>query len=314
MKNYTVRLYQQSEFETWNAFIDKAKNATFLFHRHFMGYHKDRFEDFSLIVENDSKWIAVLPANVVGSQVFSHQGLTYGGLVYDEKLDTENVRLVWNEILNFLKIEHKTSLNYKSILSFYTQNSADEMPYFLFQNKANLFRKDLNLAIDFTKKWSVSKSKMKHFRRISEMDLDIRQDQNFEAFWNQVLIPRLAEKHQAKPVHSLVEIEKLAADFPENIVQYNVYFEDEIIAGITLFQFKNGVKSQYGATTVLGEKYRALDFLFITLIENFKDKVSFFDMGTVTENNELGYNPGLLKQKEELGCSVYTQDFYSISI
>ena len=97
-------------------------------------------------------------------------------------------------------------------------------------------------------------------------------------------------------------------------MQYNVYFEDEIIAGITLFHFKNGVKSQYGATTVLGEKYRALDFLFITLIENFKDKVSFFDMGTVTENNELGYNPGLLKQKEELGCSVYTQDFYSISL
>ena len=184
----------------------------------------------------------------------------------------------------------------------------------IFQNKANFFRKDLNLAIDFTKNWSVSKSKMKHFRRISEMDLEIRQDQNFEAFWNQVLIPRLAEKHQAKPVHSLAEIEKLATDFPENILQYNVYFEDEIIAGITLFHFKNGVKSQYGATTVLGEKYRALDFLFITLIENFKDKVSFFDMGTVTENNELGYNPGLLKQKEELGCSVYTQDFYSISL
>ncbi len=314
MKNYTVRLYQINDFEIWNAFIDKAKNATFLFHRNFMEYHKDRFEDFSLIVENNSKLVAVLPANVLGNEVFSHQGLTYGGLVYDEKLDTENVRLVWNEILNFLKTEHKTSLIYKAVLSFYTQKSADEMPYFLFQNKANFFRKDLNLAIDFTKNWSVSKSKMKHFRRISEMDLEIRQDQNFEAFWNQVLIPRLAEKHQAKPVHSLAEIEKLATDFPENILQYNVYFEDEIIAGITLFHFKNGVKSQYGATTVLGEKYRALDFLFITLIENFKDKVSFFDMGTVTENNELGYNPGLLKQKEELGCSVYTQDFYSISL
>ena len=314
MKNYTVRLYQINDFEIWNAFIDKAKNATFLFHRNFMEYHKDRFEDFSLIVENNSKLVAVLPANVLGNEVFSHQGLTYGGLVYDEKLDTENVRLVWNEILNFLKTEHKTNLIYKAVLSFYTQKSADEMPYFLFQNKANFFRKDLNLAIDFTKNWSVSKSKMKHFRRISKMDLEIRQDQNFEAFWNQVLIPRLAEKHQAKPVHSLAEIEKLATDFPENILQYNVYFEDEIIAGITLFHFKNGVKSQYGATTVLGEKYRALDFLFITLIENFKDKVSFFDMGTVTENNELGYNPGLLKQKEELGCSVYTQDFYSISL
>lgn len=314
MKNYSVRLYQKSDFETWNAFIDKAKNATFLFHRHFMEYHEDRFKDFSLIVENDSKWLAVLPANVLGNEVFSHQGLTYGGLVYDEKIDAEQVRLIWVEVLDYLKRQQKRGLIYKSILPFYTQKSSDEMSYFLFNNKADLFRKDLNLAIDFTKKWSVSKSKMKHFRRISEMDLEIRQDQNFELFWNSVLIPRLAEKHQAKPVHTLGEIEKLAAYFPENILQYNVYLEDEIIAGITLFRYKNGVKSQYGATTVIGEKHRALDFLFINLIEKFKDEVAFFDMGTVTENNELGYNPGLLKQKEELGCSVYTQEFYSISL
>lgn len=314
MKNYTVRLYQKSDFETWNAFIDKAKNATFLFHRHFMEYHEDRFKDFSLIVENDSKWFAILPANVVGNEIFSHQGLTYGGLVYDEKIDAAQVRLIWVEVLDYLKRQQKRGLIYKSILPFYTQKSSDEMSYFLFNNKADLFRKDLNLAIDFAKKWSVSKSKMKHFRRISEMDLEIRQDQNFELFWNSVLIPRLAEKHQAKPVHTLGEIEKLAAYFPENILQYNVYLEDEIIAGITLFRYKNGVKSQYGATTVTGEKHRALDFLFINLIEKFKDEVAFFDMGTVTENNELGYNPGLLKQKEELGCSVYTQEFYSISL
>ena len=314
MKNYTVRLYQKNDFESWNAFIDKAKNATFLFNRNFMEYHKERFMDYSLIVEDGTKWVAILPANVVDNQVFSHQGLTYGGLVYDEKMDADKVRLIWETMLDFLRNHQKTDLIYKPILPFYNQNSSEELTYFLFKNKAELYRKDLNLAIDFTKKWSVSKSKMKHYRRISELDLEMRQEQNFELFWNTVLIPRLEEKHQAKPVHSLEEIEKLAFNFPENILQYNVYFEDEIVAGITLFHFGNGVKSQYGATTTLGEKTRALDFLFINLIEDFKDKVAFFDMGTVTENNELGYNPGLLKQKEELGCSVYTQDFYNITL
>lgn len=298
----------------WNAFIDKAKNATFLFHRNFMEYHSDRFTDYSLIVEDDNKWVAVLPANVIENQVFSHQGLTYGGLVYDEKTDAEKVRLIWNTLLNYLKDTNHSSLIYKSILPFYTLNSSDEMNYLLFRNKAVLFRKDMNLAIDFTRKWSVSKSKLKHFRRISELNLEIRQDQNFGLFWNEVLIPRLNEKHQATPVHTLEEIQRLAVLFPENIVQYNVYFEDEIAAGITLFQFGNGVKSQYGATTKLGEKLRALDYLFLSLIEKFQNKVTFFDMGTVSENNELGYNLGLLKQKEELGCSVYTQDFYKISL
>lgn len=314
MKTYTVRLYQNTDFDLWNDFLTKAKNATFLFHRHFMEYHEDRFSDYSLIVETESKWVAVLPANVVENQVFSHQGLTYGGLVYDEKMDADKIRLIWDPILDFLRNQKKNNLIYKPILPFYTQSSSDEMVYFLFKNKAKLYRKELNLAIDFTKKWSISKSKMKHFRRVSDSDLEIRKEQNFELFWNSVLIPRLEEKHQAKPVHSLDEIEKLAIQFPQNILQYNVYFEDEIVAGITLFHFGNGVKSQYGATTILGEKMRALDFLFINLIDDFKEIVTFFDMGTVTENNELGYNSGLLKQKEELGCSVYTQDFYKLTL
>lgn len=91
MKNYTVRLYQKNDYQHWNAFIGQAKNATFLFHRDFMEYHKDRFEDFSLIVVDDEKWVAVLPANVIGNQIFSHQGLTYGGLVYTEKVKLASI-------------------------------------------------------------------------------------------------------------------------------------------------------------------------------------------------------------------------------
>jgi hypothetical protein len=55
VKNYTVRRYTSEDFALWNAFISTAKNATFLFHRDFMEYHSDRFEDYSLLVfEGDS--------------------------------------------------------------------------------------------------------------------------------------------------------------------------------------------------------------------------------------------------------------------
>lgn len=314
MKNYTVRPYQPKDFDSWNTFIGKAKNATFLFHRDFMEYHKDRFHDFSLIVEEDTKWVAVLPANRVGDIVYSHQGLTYGGLVYDEKLNTDEVDIVFSNLVLFLKENKIETLFYKPIISIYSKKSSLEMDYILFQKKAVLYRKDLNLAIDFGTEFKISKSKMKHFRRISDLDIEIRKENLFATFWDKVLVPRLNEKHNTNPVHTKEEIQQLANKFPKNIIQYNAYFEDEIVAGITLFHFGNAVKSQYGATTSQGEKLRALDFLFINLITEFKDKVSFFDMGTVTENNEKGYNPGLLKQKEELGCSVYNQDFYSLSI
>ena len=118
MKNYTVRPYEPNDFEAWNSFIGKAKNATFLFNRNFMEYHKDRFQDFSLIVEEDAKWVAVLPANRVGETVFSHQGLTYGGLVYGEKLNTDQVAAVFDQLLFFLKQKDIETLIYKPIISF----------------------------------------------------------------------------------------------------------------------------------------------------------------------------------------------------
>lgn len=314
MKNYTVRPYEPADFDAWNTFVSKAKNATFLFHRDYMDYHKDRFEDFSLIVEEDKKWVALLPANREGDVLFSHQGLTYGGLVYEDKLNADEVAIVFNGLLSFLKTHKIKTFHYKPIIPIYTKKSSLEIDYFLFKKKANLYRKDLNLAIDFTADFKISKSKMKHFRRISELDIETRKENTFESFWDNVLVPRLQEKHKVNPVHTKAEIQLLANRFPENIIQYNAYFDDEIVAGITLFHFGNVVKSQYGATTQQGEKLRALDFLFINLIAEFKDKVAYFDMGTVTENNELGYSPGLLKQKEELGCSVYNQDFYSLSL
>jgi hypothetical protein len=50
------------------------------------------------------------------------------------------------------------------------------------------------------------------------------------------------------------------------------------------------------------------------LINKFKEKVSFFDMGSVSTNQGDSINQGLLKQKVELGCSIFTQDHYSIAL
>ena len=156
---------------------------------------------------------------------------------------------------------------------------------------------------------------MKHFRRIENLDLDIIEEQDFEPFWTTILEPRLLEKFNAQPVHTLQEISLLKQKFPQNIKQYSVYQNDEIIAGITIFETKNGVKSQYGATSDKGEQVRALDFLFINLLHRYKRKGKlFFDMGIVNDENEKGYSSGLLKQKEELGCKVYNQDFYKITL
>lgn len=314
MKEYTVRKYTPEDFTLWNEFIAKAKNSTFLFHRNFMEYHKDRFEDFSLLVFDENKLVATLPANRVGDEVHSHQGLTYGSLVINRKTGFSQVEIIFNSIYLYLKNNSLKKFKIKSFLPFYSAYNSDELFYILWNKGAKNYNKYINLAIDYSKELQISKSKLKHFRKIDSLNLEIRKDDNFDVFWNQVLTPKLNDKYNTKPVHSLSEIKKLKAFFPENIAQYNVYRGNTILAGITLFVSENVIKSQYGATTNEGEKYRALDYLFISLIYKFKDEYSFFDMGTVNNSNLNTYNEGLLKQKEELGCSVYIQDFYELDL
>ncbi|WP_281631786.1 FemAB family protein [Flavobacterium luteolum] len=312
---YTIKKYSQDDYSIWNNFVAQAKNATFLFHRDFMEYHKDRFEDFSLLIFEEEKLRAVLPANKKEHAVYSHQGLTYGGLVYLPKLKAVKVEAILDEILLFLKENKIDTFYYKPIPDFYFSEGNKEADFFLMKRGAILERKEMNLAINLTASLKISKSKMKHFRRIENLDLDIFEEENFDPFWEKILEPRLAEKFNTKPVHSKEEISLLRSKFPKNIRQYSAYRNDEIIAGITIFETKNVVKSQYGATSKIGEEFRALDFLFINLIHKYKRKGKhFFDMGIVDDENESGYNLGLLAQKEELGCTVYNQDFYKITI
>jgi hypothetical protein len=315
MTKYTIKKYEQNDCKIWNEFIAKAKNATFLFYRNFMEYHSDRFEDFSLLVFEEEKLKAVLPANKKGNSVYSHQGLTYGGLVFSSKLKAENIELILDEILLFLKQNAIQTFYYKPIPGFYLLEGNSEIDFFLIKRGAVLEQKEMNLAVNLKLPLHISKSKLKHFRRIENLDLDIIEEENFEPFWSIILEPRLLDKFNVKPVHTILEISFLKERFHQNIRQYSVYQKEEIIAGITIFETENVVKSQYGATSKRGEEVRALDFLFINLIQKYKQKGKhFFDMGIVNENNEKGYNTGLLKQKEELGCTVYNQDFYKIEI
>lgn len=315
MKKYQVKKYEKQDQKLWDGFVKKAKNATFLFFRDFMEYHQERFDDFSLLIfDEKDKLKALLPANRVGNQVFSHQGLTYGGLLVEKKTKSTEVFDLMKSVEGFLKEQMIVSLVMKSLPIIYNTTLSNELDFYWFTQKATLFRRDMNLAFPLNDVELLSKSKLKHYKKTK--NIEIRFDDDFKAFWNEILIPRLAQKHQAKPVHTLAEIELLASKFPENIKQVNAYVDNTIVAGITLFIDKRVVKSQYGATSEVGETNRALDYLYFNLFDFYRaENRLYFDMGVVTDASfEEGYNKGLLQQKEELGGVVFCQDYYQLDL
>lgn len=306
---YTVRQYQSSDFEIWNQFVATAKNATFLFHRNFMEYHNDRFEDFSLLIFHNKKLVALLPANKFENQVYSHQGLTYGGLLLQSNYSILKVEAIFEEIINYLQNKLVNLMTIKTIPFLYHNNSAYDLESILYKKQAVIVKREQGFGINYKLPLSIHKTKLKNFRKGHEHNFTITSNTNFKDFWNTVLIPRLREKHNAKPVHTLAEMELLASNFTDSIVQYCIFKESKLLAGITVFKTEKVIKSQYGATSDSGEKLRALDYLFIHLIEKYKNKgYDYFDMGVISGNYSL------LKQKEELGCSQYIQDVYQLKL
>lgn len=312
MKNYTVKRYEPKDYSNWNDFIGQAKNATFLFHRDFMEYHRDRFEDYSLMVLDGEKLVAVLPANVVGNEVFSHQGLTYGGLVYNEKVKLSSIISIFRVVLFFLKSNTIEKLQVKTIPSIYHSKPSEELCYALFLAEAQLIRRDTLAVIDLSKNNRLSKDRKNGLKRALINNLVIKEENSFDLFWNEVLIPNLELRHNSKPVHSVEEISKLRFFFPKNIRQFNVYKDDQIIAGTTLFLSKNVVHSQYMSKNEGDKNFGSLDLLHSYLLNTiFKDE-KFFDFGISNEFQGKKLNEGLSYWKESFGASTVIHDFYEV--
>ena len=312
MKNYSVKQYQESDYTNWNTFIGQAKNATFLFHRDFMEYHKERFEDNSLIVLYKEKWIGVIPANRVGNKIFSHQGLTYGGLVYNEESKLASIITAFRAVLLFLNANGIEQLYLKTIPFIYHTKPAEEIQYALFLAEAQLVRRDSLSVIDLSQQYDFSKIRKRGIQKGIVNGLIIKEEADFESFWNEVLIPNLEERHSAKPVHSLQEMKVLKSLFPTNIRQFNVYHNDKIVAGTTVFESETVAHCQYISKYEKDKNLGSLDFLYYFLItEAFAEK-RFFDFGISNESQGKKLNEGLSYWKESFGGSTIIHDFYEV--
>jgi len=312
LNQYTVKKYTENDYAIWNDFIEHAKNATFLFHRDFMEYHKDRFEDYSLLVLDGEKLVAVLPANKNGETLYSHQGLTYGGLVYSDKMKLASVIRVFKAVLFFLSDYKIQKLQLKLIPSIYHQKPAEELNYILFLLEARLIRRDTLAIIDLFQSYYLSKIRKRGIKTGINNSLIIKEVDDFEDFWNKILIPNLVKKHEARPVHSLEEIKRLKKLFPEKIRQFNVYENEVIVAGTTIFESSMVAHSQYISGREDKNELGGLDLLFYKLIsEVFKNK-RFFDFGISNENHGRKLNKGLSYWKESFGANIIVHDFYEV--
>jgi len=310
---YSVKKYQPSDFNLWNQFVGNAKNATFLFHRNFMEYHKDRFEDFSLIVYKGNQLIGLLPANKIDNELHSHQGLTYGGLLISNKTKLSEITEAFKSILIFLHSIQILKLHFKLIPPFYTNYPSDEIQQILFTLQAKLIKKNLFSVIDLSCPLKIQSNRIEGVKKAKRYHLIIEEVNHFDEFWNNILIPNLMNRHKAKPTHTLNEIKQLKEEFPKNIRQFNVYKDGNLVGGSTIFETKKVIHVQYISGNDKNQTYGTLDFLFHELITKTFNHKQYFDFGSSTIPNTHKINSKLYYWKECFGARAFSQDIYTIN-
>jgi len=305
-----LRRYSDSDADNWNRFNAASKNGTFLLDRNYMDYHRDRFEDHSLLAfDADGALLALLPAHRRDGLLVSHGGLTYGGVVSDTSMTPLKMLGLFDALVAHLKSEGLRGLYYKAIPRFYHRQPADEDLFALFVHKAVLKRRDLTTAIDPQFPAAVQTRRRRGMKAAAQAGLVCGPSDRWEDFWA-ILTQNLAERHNLKPVHAVEEIRLLHRRFPDSIKLYCATQDDVVVGGAVMYLTPRCAHVQYTASNPAGREANALDLLFFALVQEYRDR--WFDFGISNEGDGRLLNHGLIDYKEGFGARTVTLDHYEI--
>lgn len=316
--NINVRQYTLKDFNLWDRFVSNSRNGTLLHTRSFLSYHGGKFEDLSLIFEDDKgNIIGIFPSAIDLQQrdiVVSHPGITYGGIVHNGCLRGEKMLYALQSMMCKYQEEGFHSIRYKAIPYIYHQVPTSDDLYAIFLVGGVCYRKDLSSTIDIANRPKLSKGR-RYFLRKAEKSCIMVKDgyQYLEDFWT-ILTDNLAGKYDAKPLHSLAEIQSLFKMFPDSIKCLVAIKDAQVVAGTVIFQTRQVIHTQYLATNQKGRDISALDLIIeSSILEAKKQGIRYFNFGTSTEQDG-SLNTNLYQYKSEFGSGGVVHEFYEIDI
>ena len=307
--------------DEWDAFVKESKNGTFLLERRFMDYHSDRFSDCSLLLYEDNELVALFPANWVEAEgtIYSHQGLTYGGLILTTAASQTQVLNMMQAIcywyIDYLQAHRMV---YKPIPYIYSSCAAQEDLYALFRAQARLLSRGVSSVVCMQNPLQMRKLRLRGARKAIDNGLYI--DRMTEEDWPTLqeywvlLTDVLSRHHGVTPVHSVEEMQLLMSRFPQQIKLFLVRHDREIVAGCLVFVTTQVAHIQYIAAGEKGREMGALDLLFRHLINERYRQMAYLDFGISTEHGGQWLNEGLIFQKEGFGARSVCYDTYELEL
>ena len=310
----SLRRYTASDAPLWDKFVEDSKNGTFLFLRGYMDYHSDRFTDHSLMFYDEKeRLIALLPANEKDAILYSHQGLTYGGLVMSNKSRASEVLEIFTITKAYLKEKGFKEWHYKQMPTCYHKCPSEEDEYALWRSGAKIETCLISTTIPLngcTAYPEIERRRKRGIAKAEEAGYKIEESTDYEQFWR-IMEENLMDRYGLKPVHTLQEMLLLHSRFPKNIRLFLAVKDGKAEGGCVVYVAnKTCIHIQYGHATPQGKQDGVLDLLYLTLMTAFqKEGYRYMDFGNSNEQGGLYLNENLIAQKEGFGGrgTVYKQ-------
>ena len=308
-----VRPYEAEDESRWDALVEASRSNHFFFLRGYLEYHRDRFEDASLMVLDGERPVALLPASRHDQIVVSHGGLTFGGLLSGPGLTARRTLAALGRVLHRLHEDGAEALVYKAVPHIYHAIPAEEDLYALFRRGARLVRRDCSAALRPGQRPRYSKGRRAALGQARKLDLEVGPDPDIGGFMR-LEDEALRRRHGVAPVHSPEEMELLAARFPQNIKLFTARREGKLLGGVLVYETEVVAHAQYIAGTEAGYAEHALDAVVDFLIDTeYRDK-RWFDFGISTTEEGRDLNAGLIRNKESFGARAVAYDTYRLEL
>lgn len=306
----SIRRYQSDDASEWNAFLTRSKNATFLFHRDYLSYHAQRFQDHSLVIEREGEIAALFVANEKEDRIESHGGLTYGGLILHQDARLVDVLQYFYHLLKYYSNGFRL-VTYKCLPAYFATRASNEDQYAMHVLQAKLLRRDTSSVFDRDRPTRSEHGRLVSQRRGESGEWKMIETPDPTQFWDTVLIPNLRDRYDASPVHTSEEMKMLMDYFPHEVHVFELHHR-ELLAGAVVYQMPTVAHVQYISSSANGRHLRATDILILELMNRFS-KLPYFSLGT--SNGEEGHrlNVGLVNWKEGFGARTWTHDIYEVS-
>lgn len=300
----------------WDALVKIAQNGHLMARPGFFRYHAGRFVDASLFIRRGRRPLGVLPANRDGDTLWSHQGVSFGGLILHPRTRMDQVGEAVRALLDHLRSQGIKRMMYRPAPHPYHLQPREEDIYWLEQAGARIVDTKLHSMVMCGSDAAVrSKTWGRDIRRSAGAGVRVRTGKADElgTAWSQV--ERNLAGHDQKPVHSFDDIALLMQRFPAEILLVLAESaEDDYLAGQILFRSGRTLTSMYLGDTDQGRDLWAGSSIIDYILNDPENAGFWCDLGQWCDTSTREVSDSLLHYKEGIGGRLIQRHTWQLDL